>query len=112
MTALVTHKSNTDCLNRQQRCERLADLIIQARRHDFLDENIIRLPRSGGLLFAQDSSCDSRTGERVPDYEIMWDAGITAQPTHFVFEEIAQGLSLRSWPFIMRSGSPPTLCAF
>ena len=48
MHSLVSHDAH--CLHRQQRRERLADLVIQARSSDLFDEDIVCLPCNGHLL--------------------------------------------------------------
>lgn len=93
MHPLIPHHPHR--LHRQQRRKRLADLPIQPRGPDLLDENHIRFARDAQLLrgdFAEDADREAGPGEGVPPDEVGGDAELGAEGADFVFEEFAEGL--------------------
>src|ERR1700737_4074155 len=90
---IIPHDADTT--HRQQRGERLPDVVVKPRAPDLLDEDVVRAAQNIELLardLARAADSEPRTGKRVPADESFRQAELTAQRAHLVLEQLAQWL--------------------
>jgi hypothetical protein len=86
---------NTNRLDRQQRRERLSDLVVETGLADLLDEDLVGVLGDLDLLAGdgtEDTDGESRSGEGVTADEVSGDVEETTEGADFVLEELTKGL--------------------